>query len=51
MGVKLIDELFKVENEINDQIVQIKDFESSMREKLKLRKERMEPILKKFYEM
>lgn len=50
MGVKLIDELFKVENEINDQIVQIKDFEPSMREKLKWRKERMEPILKKFYE-
>lgn len=50
MGVKLIDELFKAENEIDEQVVRIKELEEAMREKLKLRQEKMEPILKEFYE-
>lgn len=49
-GVKLIDELFKQEKEINEKIVQIEDFEESLSEKLRLRKEKLEPILKEFYE-
>lgn len=50
MGVKLIDELFKIENEIDEKIVQIEDFETVIVKKLKLRQEKSEPILKKFYE-
>lgn len=49
-GVKLIDELFKEENKINEQVVQIKDHEASMNEKAKLRQEKLAPILKQFYE-
>ena len=49
-GVTIIDELFKEEKEIDEKIGKIEDFEEAMKQKLQLRQEKMEPILKKFYE-
>lgn len=49
VGISMIDELFKSENEI-DKMLSEKDIEEKLNQKKKLRNEKMRPILTKFYE-
>ena len=48
-GVSMIDELFKIENEIDNSIFD-KDIELAIDKKKELRIQKMEPVLNKFYE-
>ena len=50
VGVSIIDEIFKIENEIENFLPREMDIEERITQKCELRKERISPILKKFYE-
>ena len=49
-GVLMIDELFKLENEIDKEIAEISDYETAMIKKTQLRQEKSAQILKKLYD-
>lgn len=50
VGVSIIDEIFKEENEIDKILTAEMDIEKKTAQKCELRKEKISPILKKFYE-